>query len=1124
MRFSINNLTNYRLMKAFLSALLLSAMAVSLPMNAAGVQTENLQRSVPDDVSPRKGHIIGKVQDRNGVALPGVAVMIKGTSIGTETNTVGNYDLDLKGRSSGVIVFSCLGYSIQEINYTGQTHMNVTLQDDAQALNEIVVTGYGNYNRSEYVGAVTQIKADDILVPGELTIDQMLQGVVPGMSVINTTGKVGGTPKIRIRGTSTILGNQEPLWVVDGVIQTNPTPVPNDASPISGDMEDLAQTAGNAISWLNPADIESITVLKDAASTAIYGSQAANGVIVITTKKASGGGLSVNYSGNVNVSQRPTYGLYDMMNSQEWMLFQQEMYEDRNQYTQAILPVGYGGLIQRLQNKEITVQEFEQEFRKMENMNTDWFDILFRSAVSHTHNVSVSAGGEKVQSRFSIGVNDTQGDAKGNDQLQFTASSNTTYRPNTKLSIDLSMNGSYRKVNDFAFGVDPYDYAMNTSRAIPAYNEDGSYFYHEKYGLTSHSIPQKNYYNYNILNEIENTGAETVTHTFQTNLSIRWDFLRHFQFQGDVNMSLASVNMKSWATEYSNYITSIRGYEYGSVLPNSAEELASPLPYGGLLNTQNNSTFNWSVRAAFVYNNTFKEKHRLTMNLGFQMTSNKIDGFTNMRYGYLKYRGEAYANVPTSITPVTGANSQETTLHEDMKNGSSVVNTISNQLSEYFTAVYSYDDRYVVNMNARLDASNRFGQDQNKRFNPTFSLGGKWRIGEEPFMDFAENWYDMFDISFAYGWRGNAVTAVSPYLIAQDGGIHDYFHQYYLTIKSLPYPDLGWERTRDWNAGVSFSFFKGRLSADFNYYDKYSSVLSSHDIPVEYGDLNAYIDGSIMKNRGYEFIISATPVRTKDWTWSLSFNTSREHNTVENNNRINSPEDYLTGAAIVPGESYGTFWAFDFTGLDHETGHPTFNNMDETPEDFREFLVKAGCTEPDIYGGINTSLRYKNLHLRAAFAISLGAQGWLPSYYATSGMPRPEVNVPRYMFDRWREPGDELYTDIPAIPEGNTNATYVTLYYGDDGTSQYNTSIYTMYNQSTARIANTDFIRCRSISLQYDLPKDFVNRIGMINAYVTATLTNPFVVAFDKRWEGRDPETMSWPTRRTFSISLNLSF
>lgn len=274
--------------------MLMAAVATVFPAIAAeehfSVPAETLQLNDDDVPQPRDGHIIGKVLDRNGVPLPGVAVMVKGTDIGTSTNSVGNYDLYLNGRKSGTIVFSCLGYAEQEIPYSGQMHMNVTMQDDNELINEVVVTGYGNYHRSEYVGAVTQIKAEDILIPGEATIDQMLQGVIPGMSVINTTGKVGGTPKIRIRGTSTILGNQDPLWVVDGVIQTNPVPIPNDASPISGDMEDLAQTAGNAISWLNPADIESITVLKDAASTAIYGSQAANGVIVITTKKATGGG------------------------------------------------------------------------------------------------------------------------------------------------------------------------------------------------------------------------------------------------------------------------------------------------------------------------------------------------------------------------------------------------------------------------------------------------------------------------------------------------------------------------------------------------------------------------------------------------------------------------------------------------------------------------------------------------------------------------------------------------------------------------------------------------------------------------------------------------------------------
>lgn len=1069
--------------------------------------------------------VTGHVVDENGEPLMGATVQVVGKNNGVIADNAGRFTIDDLSEGDKL-----------QISYLGMKTVTVAAKDGTitmvsdNMIDDVIVTGYGTYKRGEYVGAVTQVKADDIKIAGEATIDQMLQGIIPGMSVVNTTGKVGGTPKIRIRGTSTILGNQEPLWVVDDVIQTNPTPIPNDASPLSSNMEELTETAGNAISWLNPADIETITVLKDASATAIYGSQASNGVIVITTKKAKqGSGLSVNYNGNMTLTERPDYGLYDMMNSQEYMQFQQEMWQDRNQYTNDVLNISYAGLISQLRDKKITRQEFEQEFRKLEMMNTDWFDLLFRTAFSTNHNISLSASSNTVSSRISLGVNNTAGEAKGNDMFNFTASSNTTFRVSKKLIIDLMMNGSFRKTTDFAYGVSPYEYAMNTTRSIAAYNDDGTYFYHDKYGSTSYSYANRYYYNYNILNEIDNTGSKSIGKTFQGALNLKWNILDCLQFQGSGSFSMANSNIKSWATEYSNYIASLRGYEYGEAPVNSREEASSILPYGGLLNMQNNSNINYSFRGALVFNKLFAEKHSVTLNLGAQVTSNKVDGETNLRYGYLKYRGETFATVPSLATldNVTGYRSL-TDLAEMMRAGTNVTNTKSNTLSEYFTAVYSYDNRYVLNMNARMDASNRFGQDENKRFNPSFSLGAKWRIGEEPFMEWARDWYDMFDISFAYGWRGNAVTAVSPYLIAKDGGLHTYYHQYYLSLVSLPYPDLGWEKTKDWNLGVDFSFFNGRLSAGFNMYNKKSNVLASREVSAEYGVDAAYIDGTTMRNQGYELIVSVTPIRTRDWTWSLSFNTSKVKNSVDSKDRVNSLTDYLNGTFIKDGDEYGTFYAFDFAGLDHETGRPTFNKLDITDAtDYTDFLVKAGTREPDLFGGMNTSLRYKNFHLRASFAMSFGAKTFLPSYFATSGAPRPEENLPRYMADRWRQPGDEMYTDIPSIPEGRPNNLNVTLpltinnsYTSSD--MQYN--IYEAYNNSSVRVAKTDFIRCRSLSLQYNVPNNFAQMLGMRNIYCDLSLTNPFFISFDKKWEGRDPETANWPARRSLTFSLNMSF
>lgn len=196
-----------------------------------------------------------------------------------------------------------------------------------------------------------------------------------------------------------MLGSQDPVWVVDGVIQRDPLPISETDASLSSDLDNLRDIAANAISWLNPSDIESLTVLKDASATAIYGSKAANGVIVINTKKAQSGSASLSYSGSFSIGQRPRYGLYNQMNSRELMEFSKEMYEDRVRYPGAILPIGYAGLVQKLTNKEITHEQLEVEYNKMANNNTDWFDLLFRNSFNHKHNLSITGGSEKIASR-----------------------------------------------------------------------------------------------------------------------------------------------------------------------------------------------------------------------------------------------------------------------------------------------------------------------------------------------------------------------------------------------------------------------------------------------------------------------------------------------------------------------------------------------------------------------------------------------------------------------------------------------------------------------------------------------------------------------------------------------------
>lgn len=1085
--------------------------------------------------------ISGTVRAASGEPLPGVSVRIKNTVTGTITTSEGNFYFTHLP-DNAVLQLSMLGFESMEIGIRSSANgytayavnkkqagsllvsdgnnlvLNITLNRKDYEMNNVVVTGYMNVNKDKYVGAVYSIKADSIKIAGETSIDQMLQGVVPGMSVMVQSGQVGSTPKIRIRGTSTLLGNQEPLWVVDGIIQRDPLPIPDGSGSLAGDAKELRLLASNAISWLNPNDIETITVLKDASATAIYGSQAANGVIVLTTKKARPGTLSVSYTNNLSIGQRPKYSMFDLMNSQELMQFSQEIYDGRDSYTNTLLPIGYAALMQQLQNKQIDYNTYVQKYRELESRNTDWFALLFRNPFSQNHSLSVSGGTEKITNRTSVNMQKQNGEAIGNDLTTFSASSNTTLRFGKRLTVNFLLNGTMRETDGFAYGVNPFDYAYNTSRTIPMYNPDGTYFFHEKRGESSTVYPNKFSYLYNIQNEINNTGSKNTSTTLASTLDVRYELAKGLEYQGLLSYTAASSAVKSYATELSYYITQTRGYEFGTVLSNSPEELGSRLPFGGLAQLENATNKGYTFRNSLVYNRFFGTRHNITLQGGIEARSNLLESNKSTRYGYLRYRGETYAPVPLKPALITNTNATE--LNDLMRLNSNIVNQQSNYLSEYFTAVYSYDSRYIFNFNSRLDASNRFGQDKNKRFQPTWSVGARWNVANENFLSSAK-WMNAFNLSASYGYQGNAVEAVSPYLIATDGGLSNLFKQYVLNIKSLPYPDLGWEKTKSWNLGADFAFLNGRLSATANYFGKVSDVLASRQVPVETGMNSATVFGSQMENYGYDLIISYIPIQNKDVTWQVSVNTGKAKNKLKQNERVNTREDFLNGTAIVNGEAYSTFYSYSYAGLNHNTGVPMFNYMDIKPTtNDLDYLVKSGKLEPDFTGGFNTSLRVKNITLYAQFAMAFGATKRVPPYYSASGAPTPEQNVPRSLMDRWKKPGDEQFTNIPAVPPGNPRYFEIYLPLLNPGLP---VSPYTLYNMSDYMTANADFIRCRSISLNYEFNTELLKRAHIKRLNAALSLTNPFLLTFDKKWRGYDPETAGWPARRMTSLSINMT-
>ncbi|MDY4171682.1 MAG: SusC/RagA family TonB-linked outer membrane protein, partial [Evtepia sp.] len=701
-----------------------------------------------------------------------------------------------------------------------------------------------------------------------------------------------------MRGTSTLLGSQEPVWVVDGVIQRDPQPFNSEENTkFSVDADDIKELAGNAISWLNPNDIESITVLKDASATAIYGSQAANGVIVITTKKAQVGRVQVNYSGDFSIGQRPRYGLYDLMNSAERMQLSKDIYEEERTFpfTLQLLPIGFEGLLEKYRNKEATIPELQDEYNQMATRNTDWFDILFQNSFNHSHNLSISGGSERIQNRTSFSYKQESGEATGNGMTQFTVTSNATVNLWEQVTLNLLLNGSIREVESFAYGVDPFTYAYKTSRVIPCYNEEGSLYYHDKQGTYSYII-NGNIYKYNILNEKEHTGSEHKTRMWGATVDLTWNILPGLSYRGMFAYTSASADTKQWASERSFYITQIRGYEYGTLLPSNEKIKISKLPMGGLLETDLTNTTSITVQNSLVYDRLFEQKHRLTLQLGIETNGVKTKGETNIRYGYMPERGETFATPPATYLTM-GVMSTENT--EIAQGNHTVLNRSDNKLSEYGMAVYTYDGRYVLNMSGRVDASNRFGQDRNKLFQPTWSVGFKWRMANELFAR-GKWWLNNLDIYGSYGYQGNAVTTISSELITSFGNSDMYNSANTQVIVSVAYPDLGWEKTKTWNVGIDGSFLEGRLNFTFNYFKKRSNVLSSRSIPYENGAGNGVVSGTTMKNSGYDLVVNVIPLQRRDFSWQLSVNTSIARNSVETK-RTNTLTDYTDGTCLIEG-------------------------------------------------------------------------------------------------------------------------------------------------------------------------------------------------------------------------------
>jgi TonB-linked SusC/RagA family outer membrane protein len=1087
-----------------------------------------------------KRQIKGTVVDDTKLTLPGVSVVEKGTANGVSTDFDGNFTLEIPASGKVVLVFSFIGMEPQEVLVGSQTQLSVILKSSSEQLGEVIVTtGYQKIDRKLFTGSATVLKAEDAKVAGVADVGRMLAGKVAGVSVQNVSGTFGAAPKIRVRGASSIYGDTKPLWVVDGVVLEDVV----DVSPDQLSSGDISTLISSSVAGLNADDIESFQILKDASATALYGARAMNGVIVITTKKGHTGKNSIRVTSEFTMKMKPNYGNYDIMNSQEQMGMFMEM-QDKEWLNHAdMMRSKDGGVFYKMydqinsyENGEFGLENTPKAraafLKRYERANTDWFDILFRNSLQQNHSVSFSGGSETSKFYVSTSWLNDEGWTIADKVDRYTVNMRGDFDVTDKLKVGLQTKGSIRKqktpgtfnrTNDAVngnysreFDINPFSYAMNTSRTITPYDENGNYDY-----------VRMNYAPFNILEEYENNyiNLDVLDLSIQGNLDYKFNKYLNYNFTGSLRYVKTSNEhiIKEGSNVVGAYnagvddpvIASSNKYLWKDAsLPNSRE--VSVLPNGGFYNKENNSMENFYFRNMLNYNRTFDEIHSVNVMLGQELK------YVNRQYDYFNGYGFQYNKGGTAFTNpnIIKASNESGFSYFGMEEFR------DRFVAAFANVAYSYKGKYTLNGTARVDGSNQLGQSKSSRYLPTWNLSGKWNAKEEAFL-YDVDWLSNLSFRGTYGLTasmGPANNASVVYRNRITTTPHDSEKQNAMYIESLENSELTWEKQYETNIGFDMALFN-RVSISVDAYQRKGFDLIAYVRTSGIGGSGwKFANYADMTSKGVEFSLGTKNIVTNDFSWST--NLTFAYNKNEITNLKNRPIIYdlvkAEGGAIQGGPVRGLY-SIPFAGLS-ELGMPQFydenGNITQNvyfQDDAVAHLKYEGSIDPKVTGGLSNAFAYKNWKLNVFCTYQFGNVIRLyPSFHASySDMDA----VTKDMNNRWLMPGDEEFTNIPVIASKRTFDKY-----GYELESTYNA-----YNFSDQRVAKGDFIRLKEISLEYKLPKNFLDKVGIANASLKAQGTNLFLLYSDKALNGQDPEFfgsggVALPVAKQYTFSLKLGF
>ena len=1072
--------------------------------------------------------ISGIIQDESGEPLAGVNVMVKGTRTGVMSDGDGNFHINLSSYPA-TLSFSFLGMKTQDITVAkAQNGLTVIMEDEGLTIEQTVITGYTQTSIKKITGSVGVLTSKNLEEQAKSSIDAMLQGQLAGVAVTATTGQPGRNQEIRIRGQSTLTGDASPLWVVDGVPLQGELPQVYDSQLKTGGIEDLFI---NGVGDINPNDIENISILKDASAAAIYGSRAANGVIVITTKRGREGPMRVNYSGNVSVIMAPERD-GNLMNSAEKIAWEQELWDEFSAPAMAMgkeYPlVGIVGMVRsgygRFASMAGDKARQDEYLAELAKNTTDWFGLIFRNSVSTNHHISLSGGGQLYNYYVALGYNHDAGLLIKDSYDRYNIKSNFTMTPNKSVKLDFGLDFSMQgSMSPNLSSVDPFHYAYYANPYEAPYNPDGSYRADETWynlGLINGSsvIPVYDR-GYNVMRELDQTSNETVNNATTARAGIDIKIFKSLKFVGLASYSFGSnrtekINLKDTYAAWENQLDYDKMYKnscYGSIIQNSYNKNA------------------YMLRGHLEFNESFSDAHQLQVIAGSEIRAEDSKTLYSKRLNY-----DANTNTTSMPQPPSGASQLESWLRE-VEQLSGEFYSKSRYASFYASADYFILNRYIINGSFRMDGSSYFGSA--KQFNPTWSAGAAWHVAEEPFMNWSRNVLDRLTLRVATGYTGNINNGVSPQLVMS------YWDQQYrrhgdetlpmATFSGAPNPNLTWEKAQDYKISLDFGMFGDRLSGIVEGYMRHSTdVVVSSKIPSTTGYTYQKFNSADILNKGIEFTLNGKILDIRDFRMNASFNLSYNINKVL---KYDSPDKLTASTRYWEGYPTDALFIGKLDGLNHEGLYQYKLRPDASISDVKDYQVAdnyryyLGTTAAPFTGGFNLSISWKGLSLSCFGALSWGSKtfeqlappgSWSTVYKIGAKAEVPQTyfsdlysnhfNVTRDRTDRW-------------TPE-NTDARYPRIYDAFATTEQFSQRNPTDPNIiKGAYVKDNSYLRIKNIILSYSFPEKLTKKMKMSSLKVNLSLNNFFTIT---NYDGLDPETPGavYPVSRSVMFGLNLGF